>query len=100
MLACGSKGVAVYPGDYRVTKATLKAKDELLLAQLRAIVRHREQADPSHPLRPSVRFVVEPGGRETYSIARTQVALAGQSWPTSTQFSGGDVFRLFSSDDW
>ena len=100
VVSCGPKGVAVYPGDYRVMKDTLKAKDDLLLAQLRAIVRHREQADPAHPVHPSVRFVIEPGGRETYSTARAQIALAGLGWPTSTQLSGGDVFRLFSTDDW
>src|SRR5206468_11797299 len=100
VLACGPKGVAVYPGDYRVTKATLKEKDELLIAQLRAIVRRREQAEPGHLIRPSIRFVVEPGGRETYATARGQLALSGLAWPSSTQVSGGDVFRIFSTDDW
>lgn len=100
VLACGPKGVAVYPGDYRVTKATLKAKDELLAAQLRAIVRRREGADPDHPLWPSIRYVIEPGGRETYATARAQVALSGIDWPSSTQAAGGDTLRLFSTDDW
>ena len=100
VVACGPKGVAVHPGDYRVTKATLKAKDDLLVAQLRAVVRRREQADPEHPLHPSLRYVIEPGGRETYAAARAQVTLAGLGWPDATQVSGGDVFRLFSTDDW
>ena len=100
VLACGPKGVAVYPGDYRVTKATLKEKDELLVAQLRAIVRRREEAQPDRPLHPKIRYVVEPGGRETYAMARGQLALSGLGWSTSTQVSGGDVFRLFSTDDW
>jgi hypothetical protein len=100
VLACGPKGVAVHPGDYRVTKATMKAKDDLLVAQIRAIVRRREQADPEHAIHPSLRYVIEPGGRETYAMARTQVALTGLGWPSTTQVTGGDVFRLFSTDDW
>ncbi len=100
VLACGPKGVAVHPGDYRVTKATLKAKDDLLVAQIRAIVRRREQADPEHSIHPSLRFLIEPGGRETYAMARAQITLANPGWPGVTQISGGDVFRLFSTDDW
>ncbi len=100
VLACGPKGVAVHPGDYRVTKATMKSKDDLLVAQIRAIVRRREQADPEHAIHPNLRYVIEPGGRETYAMARSQVALAGLGWPATTQVSGSDVFRLFSTDDW
>jgi hypothetical protein len=100
VVACGPKGVAVHPGDYRVTKATMKTKDDLFVAQLRAVVRRREQADPEHPIHPRLRYVIERGGRETYAEARAQVALAGLDWPAATDVSGGDIFRLFSSDDW
>jgi len=100
VLACGPKGVVVHPGDYRVTVAMLRSKDPFLTAQLRAILRQREQATPGVSLDPSVRFVIEPGGRETYATARGQLAISGIDWPTTVNVSGGDILRLFSTDNW
>jgi hypothetical protein len=100
VLACGPKGVAVHPGDYRVTKATLAAKDSLLVGQIRAIVREREQASPGITVIPNLRFVIEPGGQATYTTARAQIALAGIAWPSTVTISGGDSLRLFSSEGW
>jgi hypothetical protein len=100
VLACGPKGVAVQPGDYRVTKATLRAKETLLIAQLRAIVREEETLHPGRPLRPSIRYLIQPGGHETYTIARGQLDFSDLAWPGSVGFTGGDAPRLFSTDDW
>jgi hypothetical protein len=100
VLACGPKGVAVQPGDYRVTKTTLGAKETLLVAQLRAIVREEETLHPGRPLRPSIRYLIQPGGHETYTIARGQLDFSDLAWPSSVGIAGGDAPRLFSTDDW
>ena len=100
VVACSPKGVSVHPGNYRVTAATLKSKDELLVGQLRAIVVQKERAEPGSTIAPSIRFIIEAGGHETYATAKAQVMFAGLDWPTSLQVSGGDTLRLFSTDAW
>jgi hypothetical protein len=100
VVACSAKGVAVHPGNYRVTTESLKSKDDLLVSQLRAIVRKKERAGTGAMIEPSIRFVIEPGGHENYGTAKAQVLFSGLDWPTSLQVTGGDTLRLFSTDGW
>jgi len=100
VVACSPKGVAVHPGNYRVTIASLKSKDTLLVGQLKAIVAQRERAEPEATIVPAIRFVIEAGGHQTYATAKAQVTFARIDWPTSLQVSGGDTLRLFSTDTW
>jgi hypothetical protein len=100
VLACGPKGIAIFPGDYRVKLSTLKTKDTLLPTQILALVRKQEAAEPAKEWSPRIRFLVEPDGRESYTRARVQLAMAGIDWPLTFQFSGSDVPQLFAPEDW
>lgn len=100
VLACGPKGVAIHPGDYRVTVDAMKGADPLLASQLRALVRQQEIAHPGTTVVPTLRYVIAPGGRESYGSARGQAAVEGIDWPSTIQVSGGDILRLYSSDAW
>ena len=93
-------GVTVYPGNYRVTIGSLKSKDSFLVAQLLTIVHQKERTEPGKTILPSIRFVIEPKGHETYATAKTQVIFGGLNWPTSLQITSGDTLRLFSTDAW
>jgi hypothetical protein len=83
-----------------VTKATLGSKETLLVAQLRAIVKEEETLHPGRPLRPLIRYLIQSGGHETYTIARGQLDFSDLGWPCSVGIAGGDAPRLFSTDDW
>lgn len=100
VVACSPQGVSVHPGNYRVTAATLKSKEDLLSGQLRALVRQKEQAEPGTTVEPSIRYIIEQGGHQTYTAARAQVIFTGIDWPTSFQVSDGEPLRLFSTDAW
>jgi hypothetical protein len=43
-----------------------------------------------HPI-PSVRFLVEPGGIDTYREARRQTILSNVDWPVALQLSDSDI---------
>jgi hypothetical protein len=100
VVSCSKKGVTVTPGNYRVTSTSLKEKDMLLVSQLRLIVRQKQRDEPGKFVAPSVRYVIEPGGQETYAMAKTQLMFSGLNWPTTLQVSGGEPLQLFSTDPW
>jgi hypothetical protein len=100
VIACEPRGVAIHPGDYRVTLKGLAAKEPLLAGQLRALLESQRNARPGKVVVPSIRYVVEPGGHSTYSTARIQLALEGIDWPSTLQVSGGDVLSGLSREDW
>jgi hypothetical protein len=87
VVACAPTGVTIHPGGYQLTTRTLKGKDEVLAKSLRTIVRQRQQVDPMIRPKPSIRFLVEPGGGDTYREARRQTVLSGIDWPTVLQVS-------------
>ena len=58
---------------------------------LRTIVQTRRQVDPAIHPRPSIRFLVEPGGGETYRDARRQTMMSGLNWPVALQVSDSDI---------
>jgi hypothetical protein len=93
VVACAADGVVIHPGGYRLSAKALKGQDALLLKHLKTIVQTRRQVDPLiHPV-PSIRFLVEPGGSETYHDARRQTVLSGVDWPVSLQVADSDILE-------
>jgi hypothetical protein len=91
VVACGPEGVVLHPGGYRLSSKALKGNDALLLRDLKSIVQARRQVDPTIRPRPSIRFLIEPGGAETYRDARRQTVLSGLDWPVSIQIADSDI---------
>jgi hypothetical protein len=91
VVACGPEGVVLHPGGYRLSSKALKANDGLLLRDLKTMVQTRRQVDPTIHPRPSIRFLVEPGGIETYRDARRQTVLSGLEWPVSIQVADSNI---------
>ena len=96
MVACGPEGVVIHPGGYRLSAKALKGNDGLLLRDLKTIVQTRRQVDPTiHPI-PSIRFLIEAKGGETYRDARRQTMLSGLDWPVAIQVSDTDILDNIS----
>ena len=91
VVACGPDGVVIHPGGYRLTPKALKTKDQILVKELKSIVRVRQQVDPMIRPKPSIRFLIEPGGNETYMEARRQSLLSGIDWPVALQVGDTSV---------
>jgi hypothetical protein len=87
VVACGPSGVTIHPGGYQLSKKTLGGKDDVLARSLRTIVHRRQQVDPMIRPIPSIRFLVEPGGGDTYQAVRRQTVLSGIDWPSVLQVS-------------
>ena len=100
VVACGPEGVVIHPGGYRLSSKALKARDGLLVSNLKTIVQTRRQVDPMIHPHPSVRFLVEPGGSETYWDARRQTMMAGMDWPVALQVSDSSILDNFSREAW
>jgi hypothetical protein len=94
VVACAPDGVVIHPGGYRISTRALKAGDGLLLKNLRTIVQTRRQVDPTIRPHPSIRFLVEPGGGESYQEARRQTMLSGLDWPVALQVSDSDILDI------
>lgn len=98
VIACRPSGVVIHPGGYQLTNRTLKGKDPMLAKSLRSIVRIRQQVDPMIRPRPSIRFLVEPGGGDTYREARRQTVLSGIDWPTALEVSDTRVLDFLPTE--
>lgn len=85
VVACGPSGVVIHPGGYSISLKALKGKDPIFTTSLKTIVRLRQQVDPMIRPKPTIRFLVEPGGGETYRDARRVTVLSGIEWPTVLQ---------------
>lgn len=91
VVACGRNGIVIHPGGYRLALSTMKAKKGMLVKQLDSVVKLREQVDPLIRPVPSVRFLVEGGGAETYWEACRQTTLSGLDWPITLQVADTSV---------
>jgi hypothetical protein len=91
VVACGRDGVVLHPGGYRLSAKALKSNGGLLLRDLKSIVQTRRDVDPTIHPKPSIHFLIEPGGGETYRDARRQTVLAGIDWPVSIQIADSDI---------
>jgi hypothetical protein len=99
VVACGPDGVTLHPGGYQISRNAL-AKEGLLERHLQAIVQQRRQVDPSIRPVPSLRFLVEARGGETYMEARRQVVVSGLGWPVSLRVADTNVRDVFPKERW
>lgn len=97
VVACGPDGVVIHPGGYRLSASALR-KPGVLTRDLETIVHNHALIDPAVRPRPRVRFLIEPGGGETYQEARRRTVLAGLSWPVSLQVAGPPAPRVFPKE--
>jgi hypothetical protein len=98
VVACGSDGVVIHPGGYRISPRLLKGKNDILPKELKSVVRTRQLLDPMIRPRPSIRFLVEPGGEDTYLEARRQTVLSGLDWPVTLQLGDTNVLSPLSRE--
>jgi hypothetical protein len=99
VVACSAEGIVLHPGGYRLSAKALKANDGLLLRDLKSIVETRRQVDPTIHPKPSIRFLIEPGGGNTYRDARRQTVLAGIDWPIVIQIADSDILDNLSPQE-
>ncbi len=97
VVACGPKGVVIHPGGYRLTTAAL-AREGALQRDLQTIVRNHELIDPGIRPVPRVQFLVEPGGSETYELARRKTILNSLDWPVSLSIASGQPSTVFPKE--
>ncbi len=97
VVACRRDGVEIHPGGYKISTRALGGKDNLLMKNLKSVVQNRRQVDPTIHPRPSIRFLVEPGGEETYDTARRQTLMSGLDWPVALQVSDSGILDLFAT---
>lgn len=98
VVACSPSGVVIHPGGYRISLKALKGKDPIFTTSLKTIVRLRQQVDPMIRPKPSIRFLVEPGGGETYRDARRVTVLSGIEWPTVLQVADTRVLDFLPQE--
>jgi len=91
VVACRPDGVVIHPGGYSLSKKVLQGKDPVFVRSLKTIVRLRQQVDPMIRPLPSVKFLVESGGGETYREVRRQTVLSDLDWPTALQVADTQV---------
>lgn len=91
VVACRPNGVVIHPGGYSLSKKVLQGKDPVFVNSLKTIVRLRQQVDPMIRPIPSVKFLVESGGGETYREVRRQTVLSDLDWPTALQVADTQV---------
>jgi hypothetical protein len=97
VVACGADGVVLHPGGYRLSLAAIRKPGELM-HDLETIVHNRALIDPTVHPRPRVRFLVEPGGTETFEEARRRTVLSGKEWPVSVQVAGPSAPEVFPKE--
>jgi hypothetical protein len=104
VLVCRSDELVLNPGGYRLTKLALRdngrGEECLLVREIRAMVRKRAVVDPLIRPRPSVKFLVETNGAETFAIARRQLLFSLPEWPVSLQVAGSQEAHVFSKEAW
>ena len=87
IVSCRSSGVVIEPGGYRISEGTL-AGGNLLLRRLKAIVSAEESRSPGGERpRPTLHFIVEPGGQASFWEARRQTTFAGLEWPATLRLA-------------
>ena len=100
VVACGPKGAVVHPGGYKLTTEAVEKDPESLVELLDAVLEGQRRLSPSIAAIPSVRFLVERGGRDLFWKAKAQVELSGRNWPTSWVAGEPRTFALFGSERW
>jgi hypothetical protein len=97
VVSCGPTGVIIQPGGYRLSSATLD-RDGTLPRMLRSIANAQQAAEPGMTVRPTVQFLVQPRGQQTYTKARRQTILAGLGWPVTLKVAEAEPLRAFAME--
>jgi hypothetical protein len=96
--------VLIHPGGYRLTTQALRHRDQngesVLAREIRTVVQRRAVVDPMIRQRPSIRFLVERDGSDTFWAARRELLFALPDWPMSLQMAGPQAARVFSKETW
>jgi hypothetical protein len=108
VIDCQRDGIEIMPGGNRLTLKTMQSGtvgegvngQELLTRHLRFLERKRAIVDPMIRPMPRVKFIVEPGGDETYLTVRRQLLFSGLDWPMTVQLVEGQGSRFFSRELW
>jgi hypothetical protein len=104
VVVCRENSVLLHPGGYLITSQRLKEprgdNESLLARELRAMVRKRALVDPLIRPRPSIKFLVETNGDDTFWLARRQIIFEMPDWPVSLQVSGSHGPRVFDKGAW
>jgi hypothetical protein len=92
VVVCGSQGVLVHPGAYRLSIDALEKSPTQINTLLKSIVARQQARRPDVRYRPEVRFLVEGGGQAAYDRARRQLMFSELSgWPVALQIVEGDL---------
>jgi hypothetical protein len=104
VVVCRGHDVLIHPGGYRLTAQALAQRttggDNVLAREIRTVVQRRSVVDPMIRQRPSIRFLVEPDGADTFWAARRQLLFSLPDWPMSLQVAGPQAARVFSKETW
>jgi hypothetical protein len=108
VIDCERDGIEILPGGNRITLKTIREEpvgdgaqgQRLLTRHLRFLERKRAIVDPMIRPVPRVKFIVEPGGDETYLAVRRQLLFSGLDWPMTVQLIEGQGSRFFSRELW
>ncbi len=104
VVVCRANGVLLHPGGYLISGQRLREprgdKDSLLAHELRAMLRKRAMVNPLIRPRPSIKFLVETNGDDTFWLARRQILFELPDWPVSLQLSGAHEVRVFDKGTW
>lgn len=104
VVVCRDRDLLLHPGGYRLTTQAMKeqggGKDGLLVREIRALVLQRAQVDPMIRPRPSIKFLVESNGSETFWSARRQLMFSLSDWPMSLQVVESQSVHVFNKETW
>src|SRR5262249_13392469 len=104
VVVCRENSVLLHPGGYLITGQRLSeprdGHESLLARELKAMVTKRSIVDPLIRPRPSIKFLVETNGGETFWLARRQILFELPDWPVSLQISGAHGPRVFDKGTW
>lgn len=89
VVTCSEDSVLIQPGGFQLSKQRIQS-GTLLLDRLRALAWANTRSESGDPwLRPRLRFVVQPGGTDTFWHARRQTTFAGLEWPATLEVREG-----------
>ena len=104
VVVCRKNDIVLQPGSYRVTGDVLRSagpgKESTLAREIRAMVRNRALVDPLIRQKPTLRFLVESQGADTFVLARRQLLFALPDWPVSLQVAGSQDMDIFNRNRW
>ena len=99
-IVCGTNGLIMYPGGYRLSTKALNSKNRMLVRELDALVQQRREVDPLIIPRPRLKFLIERGGVQTYEDARRETVLSGLNWPVSIQVGETNLISFTGQEIW